>query len=86
MAERMVVMRSTKDLRFGELYKIRMRLRELGYSLHHSSYTGGYVSRKKPLRAELYEGRFGNGYIVDYPIWYSTRYHVRFYFIKKEVE
>ena len=51
---------------------------------HHTALIRGYVSRKRPVEditATPYKGRYGAGYIVDYPNYNSTRYSLRTYYI-----
>ena len=66
----------------------RMDVIEAGYDKHHESFARGYVSRKADLDtlpAKEYNGRFGEGYIVDTPCQASTQYCIREYWIRKEV-
>ena len=47
---------------------------EQEYTLHHTSWARGYVSRKSEGRWETYSGKFGTGFKVFRPSWESTRF------------
>lgn len=47
----------------------------------HTSYRRGYVSRKSKGIVSPYKGRFGHGFVLDGPCYYSTQYHFRTYFV-----
>lgn len=51
-------------------------------TFHHQALAGGYVSRRVECIIEDYHGRFGDGYIVSYPNYKSTRYKIVQYYIK----
>lgn len=55
-----------------------------GYSLHHTSVTAGYVSRKAWARIELYEGRFGKGFRLLEPRYDTSRFVYCAYYVKGE--
>ena len=48
---------------------------------HHEAWAKGYESRKGKGYAVPYSGRYGIGYVVHMPSWYSTRYHHVYYYI-----
>lgn len=51
---------------------------------HHTALIRGYVSRRQKVEditATPYKGRYGAGYIIDYPNYESTRYSLRTYYI-----
>lgn len=53
---------------------------ERNYTLHHSAWYRGYVSRKLDGIAEPYNGRFGCGWKIFRPSWASTTYcHVEYW-------
>lgn len=49
--------------------------------LSHHAYKAGYVSRKTDGIVREYNGRFGTGYVIDAPLYSTTRYFNRTYYI-----
>ena len=49
--------------------------------LHHTALARGYVSRKSNGIVEQYKGKFGSGYVIKVPCYYSTQYYHREYYI-----
>jgi hypothetical protein len=58
------------------------RFETLGLRPHHSAWKLGYISRVDPPVSRPYKGQFGEGFIVDWPSWLSSRYHRRTYYTK----
>lgn len=66
--------------------KVEIDIHEIeeNYTLHHTAWHRGYVSRRLEGYAERYEGRFGKGYRVFYPSWSSTTYCRVAYYIEEK--
>jgi hypothetical protein len=58
-------------------------LESAGYHQHHAAWAKGYFCRRE-FEKSPYQGKFGEGFILDVPSWETTRYHRVMYFIKKE--
>lgn len=70
------------DLKTGAEYQqFITELQALGYKESHTSFIGGYVSRKIMARVTPYKGRFGEGVIIHCPTYLSTQYHLGTYFV-----
>ena len=55
---------------------LKLTMNRNGYFLHHTAYARGYESRTSGVyRDEPYKGRYGEGIIIHYPAWNTTRYH-----------
>jgi hypothetical protein len=66
----------------GTIMTTVAEIENAGYKRHHTSYIRQYVSRKGDTVAELYSGRFGEGYKVLSPNWRSTQYSFITYYVK----
>lgn len=51
--------------------------------LHHTALTRGYVSRKSSGIVESYNGKFGSGYVIKVPCYFSTQYYHKEYYIEE---
>ena len=56
------------------------RLKEQGYIHHHTAAARSYMSM---VGVHPYKGRFGEGYIVEWPRRDTTKYHWRAYYVKE---
>ena len=68
----------------AEYHQFIAELEALGYKQSHTSFIGGYVSRKIMARVTPYKGRFGEGIIIHLPTYLSTQYHLGTYFILED--
>lgn len=53
------------------------------YEYHHTGSRRGYESRKGEGHVEVYNGRFGQGYVAITPRWDTTQYVNVEYYIEK---
>lgn len=51
-------------------------------TLHHKSMRRGYIPRRTDHVIEPYRGKFGEGYVVSYPRYDSTRYVTIEYYVR----
>jgi hypothetical protein len=49
--------------------------------ISHHAYKQGYISRKVAGIVREYNGRFGQGYVIDAPLHSTTRYFNRTYYL-----
>ena len=57
----------------------------LGYKLHHTALSRGYVSRKCSSGLVVpYSGKFGEGYVVFMPRFDTSRYCTIYYYVKED--
>ena len=56
----------------------------LGYKLHHSALSRGYVSRKCSGIVVPYRGKFGAGYAVFKPRFDTSRFCTVYYYVKED--
>lgn len=69
-------------------YSVLEEVKKSGAKYHHSAFRRGYHHVSIGLTKELYEGRFGKGYIISYPSLKKSlgrkmgnNYHVIEYYI-----
>lgn len=55
-----------------------------GYEYHHYALKRGYISRKIVGILKPYNGRFGEGYVIEKPRFDTTQYHVVQYFVRMD--
>ena len=66
---------------FSEYSDFIDELYEDGYQFHHSALKRGDMSRKIEGVVSYYNGRFGEGYIIEKPRYDTTQYHTIQYFV-----
>ena len=72
------------DLVNDRVHEFVAELNAHGYKVHHTAWSGGYLTRKPEsvvIRRHL--TRQFNGYVIEVPSFTSSRYHIRIYFVKK---
>jgi len=90
MLERPVQHISERSVKYQELSKRLEDLETMAALLHsttesHTSWSRGYVSRKKPEGTlAKYAGKFGKGFVKFTPSWESTRYCFVTYYLEIE--
>lgn len=70
-------------------YAEQARLEEMGYREHHTSLAKGYFHRANSsiypggqVWVCEYSGKFGKGYVIEYPAYHTNNYHWKKYMIK----
>ena len=73
------------------LYQVRFKIQNLqavlsildgcNYNFHHESTRTGYISKKLAGYIEIYSGRFGRGFVLEFPAQIGTRYYPIKYYI-----
>lgn len=71
-------------LKVDELFSMRQWLKKMHYTMHHEAAIMGYISRKWDAGICEYSGKFGDGFLLVFPRFDTTRYVRAEYWVKEE--